>query len=73
MFRVTTNWVLAFVDQRLYYTLHMIENMFLFLNKIISIFAARTKLANILFMKELSRRLQAAGLNGILANAVNPG
>jgi len=34
---------------------------------------ARTKLANILFMKELARRLNEAGMSGILANAVNPG
>jgi retinol dehydrogenase-12 len=34
---------------------------------------ARTKLANLLFMKELARRLKEAGLEGITANAVNPG
>jgi len=34
---------------------------------------ARTKLANVLFTKELSRRLKEAGLDGIVANAVNPG
>jgi len=34
---------------------------------------ARTKLANILFIKELSRRLKEAGLDGVVANAVNPG
>jgi len=34
---------------------------------------ARTKLANILFMKEVARRLKEAGLDGIEANAVNPG
>ncbi|CAL8073870.1 unnamed protein product [Orchesella dallaii] len=34
---------------------------------------ARTKLANILFTRELARRLKAAGLSGITANAVNPG
>jgi len=34
---------------------------------------ARTKLCNILFVKELARRLQAAGIKGIDCNAVNPG
>lgn len=34
---------------------------------------ARTKLANVLFSKELARRLKAGGLSGITANAVNPG
>ena len=34
---------------------------------------ARTKLCNILFIKELTRRLEAAGIKGIAANAVNPG
>jgi NAD(P)-dependent dehydrogenase (short-subunit alcohol dehydrogenase family) len=34
---------------------------------------ARTKLCNILFTKELARRLKAAGHTGIVANAVNPG
>jgi len=34
---------------------------------------ARTKLCNILFTKELTRRLAAAGQDGIVANAVNPG
>lgn len=34
---------------------------------------ARTKLCNVLFAKELTRRLKEAGLTGITANAVNPG
>jgi len=34
---------------------------------------ARAKLCNILFIRELARRLKEAGLDGILANAVNPG
>ncbi|CAG7634276.1 unnamed protein product [Allacma fusca] len=34
---------------------------------------ARTKLCNILFTKELARRLKAAGHSGIVANAINPG
>jgi len=34
---------------------------------------ARTKLANILFINELARRLKEAKLDGILANSVNPG
>lgn len=34
---------------------------------------ARAKLCNILFMKELARRLKEAGIEGITANAVNPG
>ena len=34
---------------------------------------ARTKLCNILFAKELARRIEAAGIKGVTANAVNPG
>ena len=34
---------------------------------------ARTKLCNILFMKELARRLKEAKIDGVTANAVNPG
>jgi len=34
---------------------------------------AKAKLCNILFMKELTRRLEEANIHGITANAVNPG
>jgi len=34
---------------------------------------ARAKLCNILFMKELARKLKEAGVDGVTANAVNPG
>jgi retinol dehydrogenase-12 len=34
---------------------------------------ARTKLCNILFAKELARRLKETGIKGITANAANPG
>jgi len=34
---------------------------------------AKAKLCNILFAKELARRLKEAGLSGITSNAVNPG